>query len=206
MKLKLITLALVAFLGMNGISAMAQNTDNQKKCSKEKTECKAKKDKKMRGGMDETVFFEGITLTPEQQTKLDANNVKRQEARKAAMADSTKQRPDRKQMMRNYITEVKEVLSPEQYVVFLENVAVNQGNKAQAMGKKMEMKARKDLKKGKNVGHQEMKKADGKFDKAVKNGKEKVKDISKASKKEMKKAAKATKNTVEKGVEKVKNI
>lgn len=206
MKLKLITLALVAFMGMNGMSALAQKTDNQKKCNKEKTECQAKNGKHMRGGIDETVFFEGITLTQDQQAKLEANKANRKAAREAAKADSTAQRPDRKQMMRNYITEVKEVLTPEQYVVFLENVAVNQGGKAQAAGKKMEMKAGKEYKKDKNMVRQDMKKAGNKMNKIAKDGKAKAKDISKATKKEMKKVVKTGKNTVEKSVEKVKNI
>ncbi len=77
--------------------------------------------------------FEGITLTPEQQTKLkelrtnNDNQLKSRakaskDARKAnrAQADSVR-RADRK----NYLHSVKEILSPEQYVQFLENMAVN---------------------------------------------------------------------------------
>lgn len=56
--------------------------------------------------------FDGIELTEAQRTAL--NNIKRPETREA-----------RREARRNYLNQVKGILTPEQYVAFLENLAVN---------------------------------------------------------------------------------
>ena len=86
--------------------------------------------------------FEGILLDIDQQGKIDAINKefeqKREacrkscEANRAQCTDSTACSPDllsidssadrRSQMKRDYVTAVKGVLTPEQYVTFLENI------------------------------------------------------------------------------------
>lgn len=75
------------------------------------------------------VFFEGITLTPEQQTKIAAIKADRQKAVKEAREN---RKADRRNCKRDYLNKMKEVLTPEQYVVFLENMVVNRpdGQKA----------------------------------------------------------------------------
>lgn len=77
--------------------------------------------------------FDGLNLTTKQQESLKALNEQtmkaRQEAGKQAKADKQKQQADRmaaKQAARKeYLAKVKAILTPEQYVQFLENNYVN---------------------------------------------------------------------------------
>lgn len=73
--------------------------------------------------------FAGITLTQDQQTKLTALK----EQRKAKSAVAAKARKERVQQRdsvarsgkKEYLESVKEILTPDQYVVFLENVVLS---------------------------------------------------------------------------------
>lgn len=81
-------------------------------------------------------LFKGITLTPEQQSQIEALRPARPEgkAKDAKEPKADKAKGDRKDQgkMRDgerrgnrhmeYISKVKEILTPEQYVVFLENI------------------------------------------------------------------------------------
>lgn len=86
-------------------------------------------------------FFQGITLTADQQTKLEALRPARQER-----AEGTEAKGDKKNCQENrgkegrhrrhkgmnaeYVGKVKEILTPEQYVVFLENIVLRPGKDA----------------------------------------------------------------------------
>lgn len=96
--------------------------------------------------------YEGLTLTDAQKSQLKELDTKRAEARKQAKeakkadkkalkaaGDSTR-RAERLQ----YLRDVKAIVGPEQYVIFLENIAVNGGGR-------MQMKAG-DFRRGKDAG------------------------------------------------------
>ncbi len=99
------------FIAIGTLTGLATNDNKDKKCDTQqcKKECcdKAKCDSKCLNP------FEGITLTADQQAKLDV------------LKSNKEARPDRRQMKREYLAKVKEILTPDQYVVFLENSFVN---------------------------------------------------------------------------------
>lgn len=131
MKKKFLTLAIVALCG-TAISLNAQKPADKPQCDKDKKECHhgKKMDKKACPNP-----FEGITLTQEQQTKLDQLNESRKadrQQRAQAAKEQKKQakearRADHKAQKRDYLNNVKSILTPDQYVVFLENIVVEQG-------------------------------------------------------------------------------
>lgn len=138
MKKNLLALAIL-LVSMGTVSTFASNDSKEK--TGDKKECT--KGKQCRKG-DKACFnpFVGITLTADQQNKLDAlkqvpcgkdNKVdckkadcKKEDCKKTeCKGDKACARPDRRQGKRDYISKVKEILTPEQYVVFLENIVVN---------------------------------------------------------------------------------
>lgn len=133
---KLLIMA-VALTAMIGLPAVAQNPQQPKQCTEKqctKKDCDKKDfDKKCTKGQ-RPCPFEGLQLTESQKAAIDQLQQKRQ-ARQAEMkkdrkaqrqqADSAA-RFDRQKGMRDYLTEVKAILTPDQYVVFLENMVVNQ--------------------------------------------------------------------------------
>ena len=152
MKKKLFSIAIVA-ISLFGTSAMAQNTNqtqqkptqtecvakcDKSQCSNGKGECpNGKGNKKHRFGAFKTDLFKGMNLTEAQKTQLKELQTQRMEARKQAkMAQKDKKRELKQQKdstmrvareaeMRNYLAQVKKIVGPEQYVIFLENIAVN---------------------------------------------------------------------------------
>lgn len=124
-----------------------QTCQNKKEaCKAQKTKCDAKQNCQKRQAM-ETVLFEGIVLTPEQKTAIDTINArqlsKMQITRQTAKLKKDSIRAEKKEgkmanrraIRQEYLNQVKEVLTPEQYVVFLENAytvqpAGRQGNHA----------------------------------------------------------------------------
>lgn len=175
MKKKIITVA-IALAALVGLPAVAQNpSDNNSSNQNTEQTCKrgdkARKDKdgkdakKAKGDKDAkrgkdgqgrqqqrqqrdfTAAFEGIVLTPEQQTAIQA--LKPQRPDRSQNSDSVA-RPDRNKMRSDYVAGVKKVLTPDQYVVFLENVVVNNapipGAGQKGMRHEAMMKNKKDLK------------------------------------------------------------
>ncbi|MCM1519230.1 MAG: Spy/CpxP family protein refolding chaperone [Lachnoclostridium sp.] len=133
------------------------------------------------------LFFEGITLTPEQQTKVKSLNEARAAAAKAKKDEAKAEKADakadrmeakaaakdaRKSERKDYLNSMKSVLTPDQYVLFLENVYVNApaGNGRPDMNKegrrgdfkkdfkKGEAKVKRDFKKGEDKVKKELKK------------------------------------------------
>lgn len=85
--------------------------------------------------------FEGLNLTADQQTKLQALRQQGKVKADQKKADQKKAREEAKtkrdQSRRDYLASVKAILTPEQYVQFLENSYVNaplRGTKMQAKG------------------------------------------------------------------------
>ncbi len=78
-----------------------------------------------------------MNLTEAQKSKLENLNAARKkahaekvEAQKAAKRSNDSVRVnERRQMKLDYLREVKEIIGPDNYVVFLENQVINQGGK-----------------------------------------------------------------------------
>lgn len=136
-KFKVLGLALLA-LSMTGISAFAQDnntagtgekTNTEQCCRKSSRDSKDARERKDRTAR----AFEGLTLTEAQQTQLQQLNDQRARQRKqraeANRLDKQRRdsdmRADRKASQKEYLEQVKAILGPEQYVVFLENIVVN---------------------------------------------------------------------------------
>lgn len=124
---------MVIALGAAGIGAAfaaqpAANTDNST-CTAP-TECTAPK--QCCANTPKCSPFEGLNLTPEQQAKIDDLRKTCTEQRQQARAD---RRQTRENGRRDMLAKIKEILTPEQYVTFLENNFVNAGNKSGKRGK-----------------------------------------------------------------------
>ena len=127
-------------LGAAGIGAAfaaqpAANTDNST-CTAA-TECTAPK--QCCANTPKCSPFEGLNLTPEQQAKIDDLRKTCTEQRQQARAERKKADADRRQARENgrrdMLAKIKEILTPEQYVTFLENNFVKAGNKSGKGGK-----------------------------------------------------------------------
>lgn len=125
MKKTILSFALV-LAGLMGSTAMAQSpvalgTNNQVQSSK-CTACPA--DKKASP-------FDGLNLSEKQQAELKAlrDGCKAERAKIAAKekADRKEMVEQRKKDQKEYLGKIKEILTPEQYVQFLENCYLNNG-------------------------------------------------------------------------------
>lgn len=137
MKKKVLTLALIA-AGLFSFNAMATNPETNSNCSSQKTCCVKSGDKKAKGEgrkhkkgqRDEMTAFEGINLTDAQKTQItqlqEQRNAKRAEmkAQRQNTDSASVSRPDFRQARLDYFKAVSEILTPDQYVTFLENIAV----------------------------------------------------------------------------------
>lgn len=174
----------LAFLTIASVSfgAMAQDRKGKSECTN--TECvskdkkcakgdKVKKDRKDRKDRDgkkaaarEFALFEGVNLTTEQQGKIEALNnavkISRKELKDQAKAarnngDTTfNVRKAKKDLRSKYVTDLGEILTPDQMTVYLVNYYVNNGGHQKDGKKAMAVKGMK--------GHKMMK-GDRKLDK-----------------------------------------
>ncbi len=134
---KTVSSLLIATMSLCSVSAFAQaktqecNNDCKKECT---TEC-AKPEKCRKGDKKTCNPFEGLNLTEQQQAALKAIPCPREvmKASRQQCKDNKTEcnKADRRKMSKdiklNYLKQVKSVLTPEQYVQFLENNFVNQG-------------------------------------------------------------------------------
>lgn len=116
-------------------STGATKTEKKAECKGEHKACPNRKDGR-RGQMVSP--FEGITLTDAQKEAIKALRPERPARKQAgdsvkarperrerpAANDTARVRPDRNKMRADYVNGVKAVLTPEQYVVFLENIVI----------------------------------------------------------------------------------
>ncbi len=134
MKKKILSLAIIA-MSFIAFSGVAQNTSSETSIGKERVEnVKGKKAaKKGDRKFDKKNPYEGMTLTETQKQKLqqlDANRKAAREQQKMARKEN-KMRKDSLKMVerraakKSYLEEVKAIVGPEQYVVFLENFYIN---------------------------------------------------------------------------------
>lgn len=147
--------------GTTGASVQKENTQNgkdKKKASKAKKDGK-KSDQKSVTKSNRPKYnpFDGIQLTDDQQKRLQVlrqglGPVELTPEQKAKIKENSQLTPEQKQQLKkerndkkmeakkNYLNGVKEILTPDQYVVFLENVYLyspqNQGSNQQVRQKK----------------------------------------------------------------------
>lgn len=136
MKKKVLGLAFVA-MSLFAFTSMAQTpaqSDQTCKVNKENVKCK---NNEKRAGDKKVNPFEGINLSESQKSQLQQLDSKRKADReqKAQARKENKQRNDSSRMTarradkKSYLEEVKAIIGPEQYVVFLENMYVNGGGR-----------------------------------------------------------------------------
>lgn len=143
MKKKILAIAMMVF-AVTGFSAMAK-CPKADKC--DKSDCTADSVCTYDGKQCDKAAcrpnpFEGMTLTDAQKAQLGKLKAQRDSMRmarakdfkaKRAAADSVKM-ADRRADRLEYLREVKEIVGPDQYVIFLENMVVNgQGGHDKAM-------------------------------------------------------------------------
>ncbi len=80
--------------------------------------------------------FEGLNLTGQQQAQLkelrEQHAAKNKEKCEKARKDKAEARECRKECKKNYLAQVKAILTPEQYVTILENTYINTNNRGKA--------------------------------------------------------------------------
>ncbi|MDE6161587.1 MAG: hypothetical protein K2F77_08005 [Muribaculaceae bacterium] len=162
MKKKFTTIAL-ALMAAFGIGALAQTpAPTCGKADKGHCEKAMKAPRACNDSLEAVILFEGITLTPEQQTKINAIKAERKQGMEACRAEkkqardaARKDRMDtRKQCRRDYLAKMKDVLTPDQYVVFLENMVVNRpAGPRQGGDKTMMHRGHKGMKASADKGH-----------------------------------------------------
>lgn len=159
MKKRILSLTLIA-LSFVSFAAIAQNidTDTQisRKSEKVKSDRHKKGDKKLRKGDGKKEFnpFEGMNLTEDQQNSLSAlkgqrkaDKQKMKQERKAEKqvrdsvnrAERGRMKEARKQNKKEYLEQVKAIVGSDNYVIFLENMVVNNapGKGVKSINKKM---------------------------------------------------------------------
>lgn len=132
-------LASLLILSAAGV-AFAQTADNNGGCKGRKAKCEQAGCPAAQQQCPNP--FEGLNLTAEQQTKLDALRAECQRQKTADREQAKADRKEAKQAAKQAQTEkrkemlakVKEILTPEQYNQFLENNFVNGGHKMKAEG------------------------------------------------------------------------
>ena len=175
-----ITSMLVAAMVLGGASAFAQNpatdavqTENSDKCNKECRKDKSRKQCKgdrrdirvetrvKRSGRRVSDPYASMELSADQRSRLDslsASRHRRGGVRPELKCDSTLSREQRMAMADSarrasrldYLRQVREIVGPEQYVIFLENIAVDGPS---TMGRNMGMHRRHDGNKSDNRKH-----------------------------------------------------
>ena len=124
---------LTALIALAAIVAMPVAANAQTETAKGSTEQtnKSKKERRVRPERKNADAFEGITLTDAQKEALKALKPECPKAQvKSAggnkeVADSCVHRQNPAKVRADYVNGVKKILTPEQYVVFLENVVIN---------------------------------------------------------------------------------
>lgn len=131
-----ISLLMAGLFGSQMMALTTATTPDAKQCPN-KEQC-AKQGKGRKGECPNP--FASLNLTADQQTKLNALKEEQQKAREAKMAQKKEQKAEKKeqkaqdreaaraakvQAKKDYLGKVKEILTPEQYVEFLEVSFVN---------------------------------------------------------------------------------
>lgn len=140
MKKKILGLALIA-MSFVTFTSMAQSNSSDSSTTRQEKVNTTKENRK--GNRPEKNPFEGMNLTETQKSQLKQLDEKRRtehrqkaEARKAEktakagknnQADKAAKMAERRAARKAYLAEVKAIIGPEQYVVFLENMYADNG-------------------------------------------------------------------------------
>lgn len=129
----------------NGQQCPKSKMQRRERCAADSAQCRSREDRHRQ-------CFEGISLSDDQQQRLSALRNETKQKREQARAEYKKQdnaqkaqrdqikaerRNDRTEARKEYLSGVKEILTPQQYVVFLENSFVlSDGGSRHGMGPK----------------------------------------------------------------------
>lgn len=126
MNKNLIVAAIVALAGAFTFNTSAQQNDNKAKACPQQQCIIGQR----AGGPTAYNPFEGLNLSKDQESKLQALRQQCKADRQAAQKqDKAERRQARNDQRRKMLNDIKAILSPEQYVQFLENNFVNGGQK-----------------------------------------------------------------------------
>lgn len=122
----------IAFVAISTLMITAVAEDNNPQCNDKKEMCPHHKCVKG-GHMKKVGFnpFEGIELTAAQQEQLDQLAAERRQnfAKMNEQGNPDNQdiavRPNPREMQRKHLDDIKNILTPDQYVKYLENIALN---------------------------------------------------------------------------------
>ena len=153
MKKKVLGLALI-MMSLTAFSGMAQTSSNTEQTRQENVTAKAMPEKKAVQARSMEKAFEGIDLNSDQKARLkkiadkqkDVCRQMRSKQKAVRLKNDSVGRMERRAAKKAYLEEVKQVVGPEQYVVFLENMYVNGGGSHQK-AKAYNMSHNKDGKK-----------------------------------------------------------
>lgn len=130
MKKKILSIA-VLLASVFTVSSMAQTPSCPQQCANH-AECQAQK------GKCNVQYspFAGLDLTDKQKSELEALKpskeqiqAKKDQAKAQKRADRQQRREQKMQYRKDYLAKVKNILTPDQYVQFLENSYINQVSK-----------------------------------------------------------------------------
>ena len=158
-------------IGLMGSAVAYAQSNNQGNESKNKTEMQKGNKPGKKNGMEKKAdfAFNGLQLTADQQQRLQAlreglGPVEAIDGKKLSKEDFKKLTPEQKQQMqkerkakkleakKKYLNGVKEILTPDQYVMFLENVYVYSPASKMGNDHKTKNKDHKGMKKGDRKG------------------------------------------------------
>lgn len=131
MKTKFLAIAMMVLLA-GSTTVFAARHDKRPDCNTTEGKCKAPDS----CNAQRPCPFDNLNLTAEQQTKLQALKEERRAQKIEKKEQEMKDRFEaRKQEAAGYLAKVKEILTPEQYVQFLENSFVQKSLQAKKMMK-----------------------------------------------------------------------
>lgn len=122
---KTILKSIIAFTAIVAMSFAASAQTDATTGATEQTQKESKEVRRHRPERKLVNAFEGIELTDAQKESLKALHPQRPEGKGKQVKDSVAGRPDGKKMRADYVNGVKAILTPDQYVVFLENIVLN---------------------------------------------------------------------------------
>ncbi|MDE6321310.1 MAG: hypothetical protein K2L93_03335, partial [Muribaculaceae bacterium] len=139
-KFMILSLAMASAFGFNAFAQCPNECNDNSECVAGARGPQGPQDKRYRPTNMEEIAFEGILLTPEQQTAVNQlkadTKAKREQAKAQRAADEANRKAEcmaaRQEAKREYLKQLQSILTPEQYITYLENVVVAspQGDKA----------------------------------------------------------------------------